>query len=48
MPSDAHVAEEVEHLDVGDDAEGGEEELLEAVGSRGWRLRRRRRRGAGI
>ncbi len=25
----SHVAEEVEHFDVGDDAEGGEEELLE-------------------
>ena len=29
------MAEEVEHLDVGDDAEGGEEELLEAVGREG-------------
>ena len=29
------MAEEVEHLDVGDDAEGSEEELLEAVGVEG-------------
>jgi len=32
---DGHVAEEVEHLDVGDDAERSEEELLEAVGVEG-------------
>jgi len=32
---DAQVAEEVEHLDVGDDAEGGEEKLLEAVSVEG-------------
>ena len=32
---EAHVAEEVEHLDVGDDAEGCEQELLEAFGGHG-------------